>query len=222
MGFLEGSKPIIAENFGLDIDPVQKFVPESQIDRLLSSLKKEEIEEEATIDAKENASPRDKIFALYDQFRPKLLRYLGSLYLNRDQAEEIIQETFLRLTTELAHGKDIENVQGWIIRVAHNLAIDLRKRNEREVTFTSDVSETEVQEYLVDSGVGPYETYREEERMKRIEAALPTLNPQQRQCFHMRVQGFRYRDIADALGISEQRAGIVLKQVAVRLAVICK
>lgn len=221
MGFLQGSKPAIAENFGLDISPAQKLVPKGQIDCRLYALK-EEVEDESATEVGESTSLQNKIFILYDQFRPRLLRYLGSLHLNRDQAEEIVQEAFLRLATELAHGKDIENLQGWILRVAHNQAIDLWKRREREMTLTADVSEAEIREHLVDSGTGPYEKYQQEERMKLIEDALLTLNSQQRQCFHMRVQGFRYKDIANALGISEQRAAIVLKQVAVRLAVVCK
>jgi len=55
-----------------------------------------------------------------------------------------------------------------------------------------------------------------------MDEALKTLNPQQRQCFNMRVQGFRYKDIALALHISEQRAALVVKQVSVRLAVVFK
>lgn len=220
MDLLQGSKPAIAENFGLDINPVPKLVSEEQIDCRLCTLK-EEVEEETAIHAEGNISLQDKIFILYDEFRPRLLRYLGSLHLNRDQAEEIVQEAFLRLATELTQGKEIENLQGWVLRVAHNQAVDLWKRREREMTFTTDLGDANVQEYLVDSRTGPYEKCQQEERMKLIESALLTLNSQQRQCFHMRVQGFRYKDIAKALGISEQRAAIVLKQVAVRLAVAC-
>jgi RNA polymerase sigma-70 factor (ECF subfamily) len=54
-----------------------------------------------------------------------------------------------------------------------------------------------------------------------MKSALEALKPKHRQCFEMRVQGFAYKDISLALGISEQRAAFVVKQVAVRLAAIC-
>ncbi len=160
------------------------------------------------------------ILGLYDEFRPRLLRYIQSMYLKRDLAEEVIQETFLRLTNELIQGNGIANVQGWIVRVAHNLAVDAIKKKEKDAAHTTDISSTRF-ETFVDPGEGPDETYQRKEQIRRMETALLTLNPQQRQCFNLRVQGFRYKDIAHALEISEQRAAIVVKQVAVRLAAMC-
>lgn len=166
-----------------------------------------------------DADMRAEILALYDEYRPRLFRYLRSLKLNRDQAEETIQETFMRLTTQLLQGKDIENVQGWIVRVAHNLAVDSLKGTGRELVAGPE-SSFALSDH-VDPRSGPEDVYLEKEQIRRMEAALATLNPQQRESFQMRAQGFRYKDIGLALKISEQRAALVVKQVAVRLAAIC-
>jgi len=139
--------------------------------------------------------------------------------LSRDQAEEVIQETFLRLTTQLMQEDNIENVQGWIVRVAHNFAVDMLKKNDRDSAGTSD--HTFALETYVDPTPNPEEAYSKKEQIKRMQIALSTLNPQQRQCFDLRARGFRYKDIGLAFGISEQRAAFIVKQVAVRLAVIC-
>jgi RNA polymerase sigma-70 factor, ECF subfamily len=149
-----------------------------------------------------------------------MLRYVHSMYLNRDAAEELVQETFMRLTTELVEERDIENLHGWITRVTHNLAVDFIKKKEKDADRLTDLSAVD-HETLVDPAATPDETYRRKEQLRRLEIALLTLNPQQRQCFNLRTQGFRYKDIADALGISEQRAAIVVKQVAIRLAALC-
>ena len=47
---------------------------------------------------------KEKILALYDEYRPRLLRYMRSMHLKHDSAEEVIQETFMRLTMELLKG----------------------------------------------------------------------------------------------------------------------
>ncbi len=165
------------------------------------------------------SDPREQILALYDEYRPRLFRYLRSMSLDRDQTEEVIQETFMRLTTELLRDTDVDNVQGWIVRVAHNLAVDALKRRARDGMGNSESSV--VLENRIDPTLNPEEAYSKKEQARCMEIALATLSEQQRNCFHMRVQGFRYKDIGLAFGISEQRAAFVVKQVAVRLAAIC-
>lgn len=162
---------------------------------------------------------QEKILALYDEYRPRLLRYIRSMQLRRDLAEEVIQETFMRLTMELIRENSIENAQGWIVRVAHNLAVNLLKR-ENHAFLAADAPAFSL-ENQADPSLGPDEAYSQNEQVRRMKSALSTLKPKHRQCFEMRVQGFAYKDISMALGISEQRAAFVVKQVAVRLAAIC-
>ena len=162
---------------------------------------------------------RATILALYDEYRPRLFRYLGSMHVGRDAADEVIQETFMRLTAALLRANEIGNIQGWVVRVAHNLAIDFLKRRD-------PVMPTETAVFLIenraDPALSPEEAYCKKEQFRRVESALLTLKPLHRQCFQMRAHGFRYKDIGLALGISEQRAAFVVKQSAVRLAAICE
>jgi len=163
-----------------------------------------------------SAEAREKILALYHECRPRLYRYLRSLRLRPDQADEIIQETFMRLTAQVFKENKIENVYGWITRVLQHLAQAVQKRERR--WMPSGEGATLVLLNRPDPSLSPEETYSSKEQYKQIDEALSQLKPQQRQCFQMRAQGLRYRDIGQALGISEQRAAFVVKQIAVRLA----
>jgi RNA polymerase sigma-70 factor (ECF subfamily) len=163
--------------------------------------------------------PRSMIMALYDEFRPRLFRYMRSMHLGQDQADEVIQETFMRLTAELLKKSQIENVPGWIVRVAHNLAIDLLKR-EKGPIMTSESAAFLVTN-RIDPSLNPEDAYARKEQSRRMANALLSLSPQHRECFQMRAQGLRYSDIGVALGISEQRVAFVVKKVAVRLAAMC-
>ncbi|WP_263357057.1 RNA polymerase sigma factor [Acidicapsa ligni] len=209
---------------GLDSNTAwgQEFTPEDQADRILHVAENPDVSEEGERGVDQRAScidPREQILKLYDEYRPRLFRYLRSMKLDREQAEEMIQETFMRLTTQLLKEENIENVQGWIVRVVHNLAVDALKKSDRDAGATSEG--ILAIENRADPALSPEESYLKKERIRRMDLALSTFNAQQRECFHMRAQGFRYKDIGLALGVSEQRAALVVKQVAVRLAAIC-
>jgi RNA polymerase sigma factor (sigma-70 family) len=161
----------------------------------------------------------ERIMALYDEYRPRLYRYLRTLGMGRDWADEVIQEAFMRLTVKLLANDDIKNVRAWVIRVAHNLAMDVLKKERGEIT--SDETTAFLIENRADPSLNPEEAYSRSEQSIQMELALSTLKPQHRQCFQMRAHGFRYKDIGVALGISEQRAAFVVKQAAVQLAAIC-
>jgi RNA polymerase sigma-70 factor, ECF subfamily len=213
-----------AQNNNLDRASVRMdtFVPEDHIERILTLFPKmsaagEEKDEERDIDHREfRGGAYDEILALYREFRPKLFAYVRSLYLTRDEAEDVIQETFLRLTNKLLQKVDIKNVQGWVVHAAHDLAVDVLRRRDREAERFRAQTGFEF-ESLQDSTSGPEEMLFEKEQRQAIETTLMRFTPQQQQCFQMRAEGFRYKDIGLALGISEQRAALIVKQVIVRL-----
>ncbi len=198
----------------------ESVLEEYERDRAFSLTAERDAETNAQLaQQRTNPDQREQILALYDEFRPRLFRYVCSMKLDRDQAEEVIQETFIRLTAQLLKEDNIENVQGWIVRVAHNLAVDVIKRNGRDAANAEELSLAF--ENWVDPAPTPEETYLQKEQRRRMDLALETFHPQHSQCFRMRVLGFRYKDIGLAFGISEQRAALIVKQVAVRLAAIC-
>jgi len=51
----------------------------------------------------------------------------------------------------------------------------------------------------------------------RLGQAVAALSPQQRQCLHLRTEGFRYREIAAILNISDSSVGEFLRRAIVRL-----
>jgi RNA polymerase sigma-70 factor (ECF subfamily) len=201
------------------------FVCEEHIERILQLFPKvnaadEERERERDIDHREfQSGAYDEILALYREYRPKLFAYVRSLYLTRDEAEDVIQETFLRLTNKLLQKVDIKNVQGWVVHAAHDLAVDVLRRRDRDADRFGVSTGFEF-DSLQDRTSGPEEMLFEKEQRQAIETTLLRFTPKQQQCFHMRAEGFRYKDIGLALGISEQRAAFIVKQVIVRLTTI--
>jgi len=152
---------------------------------------------------------------LYDAFSVALCPYLLGLGLTVDAAEDVAQETFLRLARCLRDGAKIGNMQAWIFQVAHNLSMDVHRAHRRSrIEFAM---EGEAQHEPADPSANPEWAYLQKERAKQLRVAMARLTPRQFRSVLLRVEGRRYREIALDLGVSEQRAIHLVKRALVRL-----
>ncbi len=219
MDMTDEADPTVKDRLERSKARANEFVPEEHTERILHLFPRAaSLDREKDMAHREfSDDPYEQILALYKEYRPRLLGYMRSLYLSRDEAEEVVQETFMELTNAVMSGRVIESMQGWVVNTAHHLAVDVIKKRVKNEDRFRDADDFEF-ETLPDPAMGPEESYLKKEQRREIENALSRFNPQQRQCFHMRAQGLRYKDIGLALGISEQRAALVVKQVIFRLA----
>jgi RNA polymerase sigma-70 factor (ECF subfamily) len=151
---------------------------------------------------------------LYDQLRPSLLAYLHNLGLSRENGEDVLQETFVRLVEHIRSKTADDNLRGWIYRVAYNLSMDIHRMERRYPPCSldwMDALEPSCRE-PVDPAPGPEERVIQGEDSHRLKSAVLTLTLQQRNCVLLRAKGLRYTEIAATLGISEQRARILQKR----------
>src|ERR1700692_1622679 len=71
----------------------------------------------------------ERITQMYDELHEPVYRYLLCRSASAVDADDIIQETFLRLYLHLNAGGREDNMRGWVFRVAHNISInELKKR----------------------------------------------------------------------------------------------
>jgi RNA polymerase sigma-70 factor (ECF subfamily) len=161
----------------------------------------------------EKVGRRDEIVDLYDQLRPSLYGYLISLGLMPQEADDVVQDAFLRL---LDSGQKVHNLRSWIFRVGHNLASNLRKRERRLV---SDNGEHEPSTTLSGSAMtsSPEEIYIHNEQHRRLETALSQLTQHQQACLQLRAEGLRYWEIGEVLGITVSAVSETLKRAVLRL-----
>src|SRR5258708_22483122 len=79
----------------------------------------------------QSARTRQCIIDLYDHLRPSLRAYLCCLGLSSDQAEDVIQESFLRLVRHRFQQGARDNLRAWVFRVAHNLSMNVHWSQRR-------------------------------------------------------------------------------------------
>jgi RNA polymerase sigma-70 factor (ECF subfamily) len=137
----------------------------------------------------------------YREERDAIYRYLVALGTNPAEAQDLTQETFLKLYVALCNRTQIENFRAWLFTVASRLALNQRRWSR----YRPPAREEDVARWMrseVDPQGTPEETLLHREAASRLDTAIRALSPQQQACLHLRAEGFRYREIAGILGVS--------------------
>lgn len=132
---------------------------------------------------------------LYRRFSPRMyavcLRYAG----NAEEAEDILQEGFIKVFKKLDSFRGDGSFEGWIRRIFVNTAIEHFRRKRYLMPVT------EKEENTIE---GKYMSVLDELGAKDIMALIQELSPGYRTVFNMYVvEGYTHKEIADMLGISE-------------------
>jgi len=155
---------------------------------------------------------QDQVTQLFLEARDDVYRYLLSLGIHPPQAQEGAQEVFLRLYATLKKGENIQNPRAWIFRVAHNLGLKIRARQNNQAPFDPDL-----EAQIAAPALNPEQSLIEREQTLRFHSAVQRLSEQQRRCLSLRMEGLRYPEIGSVLGISASAVGEFLRRAIARL-----
>lgn len=133
--------------------------------------------------------------ALYNRFASKMfgvcLRYAG----NTEEAEDILQEGFLKVFRKIGSFRSEGSFEGWVRRIFVNTAIE----HYRKKIYLQPITE-----YEEDTMEGKYLSVLDKLSEKDIILLVQRLSPGYRTVFNMYVvEGYTHKQIAEELGISE-------------------
>ena len=151
----------------------------------------------------------EAVESLYEANRLDIYYYLVCMQIPPAEAQELTQEAFLRLLKSLRAGEEIANPKAWVYTVARNLALRSRQKNSRAVASEGDMFES--------AALDPEQVLAKKERTRRLADAIGSLSGRQRLCLHLRGEGLRYVEIAEAAGISTSAVGEFLRRAVERL-----
>lgn len=147
------------------------------------------------------------LMAVVAHYQGALLRYVGRMLGTTDhEAEDIVQETFVRLHLQVT-GKgrqSVRNLTTWLFRTTHNLTIDVFRRRARRIKSVETIPESAslAQEQAADELDALSEVLRQEAREVALRE-LAKLDDQQRQIVLLKIiQGMTLRQVAEVVGIS--------------------
>ena len=144
---------------------------------------------------------RNDILPLKD----KLFRLALRITLDRAEAEDVVQDTMIRVWNKRDEWQQFESVEAYCLRVAKNLAIDRsQKKDAQNVELTPEMAEE------ADTS-GPYDRLVNNERMKIIHRLIDELPEKQRLIMQLRdIEGESYKDIAKVLQLTEEQVKVNL------------
>jgi RNA polymerase sigma-70 factor (ECF subfamily) len=166
--------------------------------------------------AKPGSPVREEALHWFDEWREPLRRYLLCSGATPADADEAVQESFLRLYQHLEKGGDRANLRGWVFQVARNYLRDERKSARHQKTVPLD-NEVERDGRFADPRDSPERLALSEERSRRLRSAVEKLGSQQRECILLRAAGMRYREIAETMGINISSVGTLVQRAIARL-----
>ena len=160
---------------------------------------------------------REKVEGLFEQLHLPVFRYVMCKTRNSAKAEDITQESFLRLFCHLRDERPVENPKAWLFAVAHNLTVD-SMRGESHFKSFEDAAWEQLEDSRSVVKNDLERTVLERERRELLRKAVAGLTPLQRECLHLRSEGLRLREIADLLKISISTVADATRRASVKLA----
>ncbi len=140
---------------------------------------------------------------LVKRYKDPLLNFVYRFVGEREEAEDIVQETFLRLFKNKHYYREIAKFSTWIYTIAGNLAkTELRRRKRRKLLSISHFMSTDKDYDIPDEDSNPERDTNTVITDKIIQQAIDKLSPKFKQVILLRdVQGFSYEEIAQIVGI---------------------
>ena len=136
-----------------------------------------------------NKETVEKAFSeLYARYSSRVYAYCRRFLGNREEAQDVFQESFARFYQSAQESRVMTNVPGFLLRITRNLCVNEVRRNKNNVTF---------EEYMV---VEDHDISDKDELLNLIKRALDLLPPEYREAFILReYEGMSYSEIAEMI-----------------------
>ena len=144
---------------------------------------------------------RNDILPLKD----KLYRLALRITLDSAEAEDIVQDTMIRVWNKREEWTQFDSIEAYCLTVARNLAIDRSQQKEAQnVELTSETRETP-------DASSPYDQLVNEEQMNIIHQLVNKLPEKQRMVLQLRdMEGKSYKEISEILQVTEEQVKVNL------------
>jgi RNA polymerase sigma-70 factor (ECF subfamily) len=149
----------------------------------------------------ENISFRTTVLPLSD----RLFRLALRITMNRAEAEDVVQDTLMKVWEQRKEWEQIKNLEAFAIATCRNRALDIIKRAGRN---TVSLEVVDKRQHTTDNGLQPLEA---REQISLVRQILDELPEHQRTIIVLRdIERKTYQEIAEALDISETQVKVYL------------
>nr|WP_319569807.1 sigma-70 family RNA polymerase sigma factor [uncultured Draconibacterium sp.] len=147
----------------------------------------------------------ESLEVLIVRHKSRVYSYILLIVKNQDLAEDIFQDTFIKVIRSLKRGKYIENGKfvSWVLRIAHNLIIDHFRKEKQQGTISNDSSDVDI----FNSQKFSEETIEDQmvysQILSEVKHLVKELPEDQQQVIYMRhYMGLSFKEIAEQTEVS--------------------
>ncbi len=157
------------------------------------------IAEADLVDQLKNQRTQSQAFeVLVNTYKQRLYWHIRSIVLNHDDADDVLQNTFIKVYRNIAGFKGDSKLYSWMYRIATNEALSFLKKKSKK----QGISDSELQNQLL--GNLEADVYFEGDEIQlKLQKAIATLPEKQKLVFNMKYfQELKYEEISDILETS--------------------
>lgn len=133
----------------------------------------------------------------------QLFRLALRITLSREEAEDIVQDTMIKVWDKRYEWSNIDSIEAYSLRICRNLSLDrLKKRDNQNDSLEEEQLDT------VHTST-PQDCLIDQDRLRVVKEIVDSLPEKQRSCMQLRdFEGKQYKEIADILGITEEQVKV--------------
>lgn len=140
-----------------------------------------------------------------------LFRLALRITLSREEAEDVVQETMVKMWNMREEWEKIDSIEAFSLKVCRNLAIDKTKRAAKGNISLEEQRETGFESADHSYTASPEQQAIDNDRLEMVRRLVETLPEKQRSIIQLRdFEGKPYKEIATVLGISEDQVKVYL------------
>ena len=134
----------------------------------------------------------------------KLFRLALRITLNREEAEDIVQDTMIKVWNSRERWQELDSIEAYCLTIARNLSLDRLKKMENN---NASLEEENIERQ--DHRLTPYERMIQKDKLSIVQKMINELPEKQRSCLQLRdIEGKTYKEIASILGITEEQVKV--------------
>ncbi len=133
--------------------------------------------------------------------KDKLFRLALRITLNREEAEDVVQDTLIKVWNARDRWQQIKSIEAFSLTIARRLSLDRTKKMDNQNGSLEDE-----QEERPDITSNPSEQMIQKDKLDIVKRMIDELPERQRTCLQLRdIEGKTYKKIADIVGITEEQ-----------------
>ena len=134
----------------------------------------------------------------------KLFRLALRITLNREEAEDIVQDTLIKVWNSRERWQQLDSIEAYSLTIARNLSLD---RTKKMANNNGSLDEEKIER--PDNASNPSDRMIQKDKLDIVRRMIDGLPEKQRSCLQLRdIEGKAYKEIAEILDITEEQVKV--------------